>query len=172
MTTVPQLDDLSQFWQANRAALMRLCRRWSDGNQADAEDLLGDAYLRALEARASAPAAPARPLAWWSTIIANSARDRARRGGTRARAVERLRVEWYRLSQVPPSAPDEQFVLRHRIRAVRLQISALNAQQKAALTLRTSGFGYDEIGRALGVSTPHARKLVQLARAVLRRPGP
>src|SRR6187401_3673462 len=63
-------------WVLNRQLLMRLCLRWTRGNQQEAEDLLGDAYLRALEGEQKALVQC--PLSYSATIIANLARDRLR----------------------------------------------------------------------------------------------
>src|SRR5688572_17323289 len=63
---------------SGRAKLLGLCLRWTHGDRADAEDLLGDAYLRVLEADVRGDPELVRPLAFWRTVIRNLSRDRGR----------------------------------------------------------------------------------------------
>src|SRR4051812_44869118 len=56
----------------------RLCLRWARGHRADAQDLLAEAYLKAVSASEQRGTPVDNPLAWLSTVIANLARDRQR----------------------------------------------------------------------------------------------
>jgi RNA polymerase sigma factor (sigma-70 family) len=161
-------DGISRFWCTNRGSLLRICKRWSRGNLADAEDLLGEACLRVLEAHASASVAPERPFAWWATIIANTARDHARKRERRLRSADELRGEMPGLAHTALTLPDEHCLLRDAIREVRCGMSGLTGHQQMALTLRGLGDDYEEIARKLGTSSTNARKLVQVARRTLR----
>ena len=57
-----------------RPRLLRLCLRWTQGNLPDAEDLLSEAWLRAMEARIDASSIR-RPFSFLATIIANLGRE-------------------------------------------------------------------------------------------------
>lgn len=157
-------------WRENRNLLLRRCMHWTGGNIREAEDLLSDAYLRALEAVRSSPVEVQAPIAWWTAIIANLARDRLRRARCRPfRDAPMALVE-----EVPDDAPSQEQLAAAREALERTVggIQGLTSRQRAALTSRGIGDGYQHIARALGISSACARKMVQTAREKLRKKVP
>lgn len=159
---------LVEFLRNQRPALLALCRRWCGGNSADADDLLGDACLRAFEALSETHYELASPLGWWATIIANVARDRARKYVRRHRASAELTELWSGAPSGDGASIDERLGLSRSLERVQARMSRLARTQRLAVTFRSFGDEYDEIARKLGTSNDNARKLVQMGRRSLR----
>jgi len=159
--------DLAAFWTRNRPALSRLCVRWSRGHLHDADDLLGDASLKVLEALGRMPAAVDNLLAFWATVIVNVARDRLRARARRRHVESRDPSDFENIAD-----PADDFELRLSARSVVLHASlvlpTLSAEQQLALVRRTRGDEYPCIAASLGTTEQNARKLVQVARDSLR----
>lgn len=162
-------EELVRFWRSHRVTLLRICKRWSKGNAADAEDLLGEACLRALQSLSAAPTELERPLAWWATVIANVARDKARRWDRYSRVYADLPEAW-RTRAALDLRPrlDEQLLLKAELEQVRCRMATLSGPQRLAITFRGFGDEYAEIAVKLGTSNTNARKLVQVGRRLLR----
>jgi RNA polymerase sigma factor (sigma-70 family) len=169
----PPLVDLArsvgfvEFFRTHRRTLHAICLRCARGNSAVADDLLGEAALRALQALASGMMV-VDPVAWWATIIRNAARDELRRRSTRN---EISADEWD--SEADPAVDGDALLLvRDRLKATFDGITILPEPQRRALALRTAGSSYEEIARALEVSLVNARRLVHVARRRLRSDDP
>jgi RNA polymerase sigma factor (sigma-70 family) len=154
------------FLLGSRPALLRVCLRWTRGDVLEAEDLLSDAYLRALEARRTSSFAIKSPLGWWTTIIGNLGRDRLRR--SRRRPVADLSTEAF--GELPDQAPslDEVVSAREQLETTLEAIDRLSETQRLAVVYRGAGQDYPGIARCLGTSVVNARKMVQTARDTLR----
>ena len=136
---------------------------WTRGHRADAQDLLAEAYLRAVCASEQSVALPRDPMAWLSTVVANLARDQRR-------AAARNRHDPGLLEAIadPRCASDALLMKRQSLSLTLAHVRALTPSQRAALLARTAGEGYEAIAEQLGTSTGNARKLVQTARNTLR----
>ena len=159
LTRIHEASDICRLWKEKRASLQLLCLRWTQGNYGEAEDLLGDAFLRAVEAERDNCTKIDNPQAWLATIICNLARDRLR---TRRRTplVGSLdpRIE-------PHEAREEAaFLARCTLATLQAALSTLTATQREALLARALGDNYDQIASSRHTSTSNARKLVELAR--------
>ncbi len=154
---------LLSTWHAQRGPLLRLCLRWTQGRQADAEDLMASAFLNAVEACHRRGCQVEYPRAWWAAVVSNLARDLWRSRGEARVSLDS--VEWD-----AESADDAWSALcaRRDLRRALWLVNGLPDAQRRALTLRSLGHEYDEIAEALAVSQVNARKLVQLARDALR----
>jgi RNA polymerase sigma factor (sigma-70 family) len=141
----------------------RLCMHWTRGHRADAQDLLAEAYLRAVCASEQSVALPHNPMAWLSTVVANLARDQRR-------AAARNRHDPGLLEAIADSrcASDALLMKRQLLSLTLAHARALTPSQRAALLARTAGEGYEAIAEQLGTSKGNARKLVQTARNTLR----
>jgi RNA polymerase sigma factor (sigma-70 family) len=159
-------------WPTGRRSLLALCLRWTRGNLAEAEDLLGDACLRILEvaSRGELPIA-ASPSAFWVTVINNLGRDRLRRA--RRWKFENEGRESNALSALPAPTvgADQQVLLKECLVATDRKLRCLNERQRAAVLLRGRGVGYSGIGELLSTSPANARKLVEMARRRLNSTG-
>lgn len=155
------------LFESHRTLLQRMCSHWTRGCRCDADDLLGEAYLKAVEATLRPRAPIADPLAWLSTIIANLARDRLRRHG---REMQRRADHRDALESVPDggSSLDSVVAAKQRLWHALHALPALTPAQRIALIARSNGEGYAAIARNLGTSQVNARKLVQAARDRLR----
>ena len=150
---------LSQF-PALRARLVRAAARML-GAPADAEDVVQDSYLRALEAGEGHP--PDSAQAWLTTVMQNLAIDKLRRDGWMQR--------WLRdaegLACEAPSAETEAAQAESIDQALRLIAAKLSPADGAAVLLReVFEASFREIAEACGRTEAACRQ--QLHRALLR----
>jgi RNA polymerase sigma factor (sigma-70 family) len=161
--------ELCTFWRTHRGALRRHCEWWTRGQAEDADDLLGEALLRVLEALRCGTQHVVNRGAWWSAVISNLARDRLRE---RARRGLRLRVEHDAESAqatLDPGPSIERVLdARRELAATLSLLRRVPAAQRRALVARGEGHDYSLIALELGTSSANARKLVQLGRDKLR----
>lgn len=150
---------LSQF-PALRGRLVRAAARML-GGPADAEDVVQDSYLRALEA-GDGPA-PDSVQAWLTTVMQNLAIDRLRRDGW----MQRWLKDAEGLAPEAPSAEAEAAQAESIDRALRLIAARLSPADGAAVLLReVFEASFKEIAEASGRTEAACRQ--QLHRALLR----
>jgi len=169
MASAPALDreqELNTTFRQHYPLLSGLCVRWTRGHSADAQDLLAEAYLRAVNATRRSSVRPDNLISWLSTIIANLARDylRAQSRGNRLRDDDDTLAA---LSD-PRGASDATLVTRELLVKTLKEVRNLNPMQRRALLARSVGEDYESIAAQLGTSPANARKLVQTARKALR----
>lgn len=160
-------QELDALFRRYHPLLNRLCMRWTKGNRADAQDLLAEAYLRAVRATCQSSLLPDNLIAWVSSIIANLARDelRARSRGTRFLGNKSDVLETI---CDPRCASDALFATRELLAKTLANLERLCPMQRGALLARSAGEEYEAIAARLGTSPANARKLVQTARHQLR----
>ncbi|UCC72230.1 MAG: RNA polymerase sigma factor [Gemmatimonadota bacterium] len=154
--------DLSQVYREHYRSLVRFLYR-RIGDQARAEDLAQEAFVRALEHK------PDKPRAWLFTVAANLARDEGRRASVRRRHLTLIKAE----AEARPPEPGPEVALERRetVRRVRAALERLADRDREALLLWEEGFSYDEIAEVLGLSrgsigTTLARARTRLAAAL------
>ncbi len=154
---------------AERSSLLGICLRWTRGNFTEAEDLLGDACLRVLECDEREPDEAGRSLAFWATVINNLGRDRNRR--TRRWNFDYQHRSSDTLGTLPARtiSAEQQVFLKECLVAADRGLAQLNDRQRTAILLRSAGIDYSEIGEALSTTSANARKIVETARAALKR---
>ena len=158
------LDD-EQLVALRRNLLLKRCLRWTGGNLPEAEDLLGDAWLRVLEGAEQQPGSRVlNPRSFLLTVINNLGRDRLRRARRWQRGDD---VDCETLEALTSSAEHLVF-LRELLAATAKGLGRAGERQRAALLLRSSGVEYSRIAVFLSTSEPNARKLVETARGLLR----
>ena len=141
---------------ADRRRLLDIARGLL-GTQADAEDVLHDAYLRAVTA---SPAEVETPLAWLTTVVKHLAVD-----GLRRRRLERGHAPLP--EGAAPSAEDEAALLQRRAQALRHLADTLQPAEAAMLLLReVFEFSYAVIAERSGKTEAACRQTVH--RALLR----
>jgi RNA polymerase sigma factor (sigma-70 family) len=158
-------------WLSERSVLLGICLRWTRGNLAEAEDLLGDACLRILEGEVQQLAAVDRPLAFWATVINNLGRDHSRRSrrwnfDPRDRGANLLGTLPARTASA-----EQQVFLKECLTATDRGLARLSERQRTAVLLRSAGIDYSEIGDVLSTTGANARKIVAAARVALRTPA-
>ena len=150
-------EPLPPFWtlvEQHGAALLSHARRLAGAE--DAEDVLGDALLRALRAYPGLKHGE-HLRAWLYRIVTNVALDKIARNGRR----EPVSCE----AEIAAAAPDP-----GGIESFSALIAPLPDGAKAALTLRYVGdLPYEEIAARLGCSETAARQRVSTAIRSLRR---
>jgi DNA-directed RNA polymerase specialized sigma24 family protein len=159
-------------WLSGRSALLSLCLRWTRGNRAEAEDLLGDACVRILEGDYRVGAELGSPIAFWATVINNLGRDRIRR--TKRWKPESPGDDAGVLGALPAPTigAEQQLFLRECLAATARKLTRLTDKQCTALLLRSRGLDYSVIGESLHTTAANARKLVETARRLLNSPRP
>lgn len=153
--------DLSQF-PALRARLVRAAARML-GGQAEAEDVVQDTYLRALEA--GDHAAPDAAQAWLTTVMQHIAIDRLRRAQWMQRWLHDAAAQAE--PDASPSAQDEAVTAQSARDALRLLAARLSPADGAAVLLReVFEASFKEMAEASGKTEAACRQ--QLHRALLR----
>ena len=157
-------------WLSGRSALFRLCLRWTNGNRAEAEDLLSDACVRILEGEYRAVGEVDSPIALWATVINNLGRDRIRH--TRRWKLESRTDDSSVLGALPAPtiSAEQQLFLRECLAATARKLTLLTPKQRSALLLRSRGLDYSVIGESLHTTAANSRKLVETARKLLSSP--
>lgn len=154
-------------WLASRATLLRVCVRWTHGNLQEAEDLLGDACVRVIEAQRLGVRV-LDPVSFSSRVIANLARDRFRSASARAAKRPDLRA----LADAAVSAtPDDQLCTRQHLSLAQHALATGPRRQRVALLLRAQGDDYAAIARTIGTTEANARRLVRVARRRVQQIG-
>ena len=157
--------ELGAFFRQYNPRLSRLCARWTRGNREDAQDLLAEAYLRAVCATERGLLPADNPVAWVSSIIANLARDQQR---ARSRRAGSKGDDFLETVRDPNCGSDALLATRELLSETLAHVRALGSAQRVALLARSAGESYEAIAAQLGTSPANARKLVQTARHELR----
>jgi RNA polymerase sigma-70 factor (ECF subfamily) len=135
--------DLSQVYREHYRSLVRFLYR-RIGDQARAEDLAQEAFVRALEHE------PEKPRPWLFTVAANLARDEGRRAAVHRRHLTLIKAEVE--AQPPEPGPEVALERRETVRRVQAALAQLAGRDREALLLWEEGFSYDEIAEVLGLS--------------------
>ena len=135
--------DLSQVYREHYRSLVRFLYR-RIGDQARAEDLAQEAFVRAIEHQ------PAKPRAWLFTVAANLARDEGRRASVRRKHLTLIKAEAE--AQAPEPPPDVALERRETAALVQSALAQLSERDRESLLLWEEGFSYDEIAEILGLS--------------------
>lgn len=132
-------EDFEELYAEHAEPLFRFLV-YRTGDRALSEDLMADAFERALRARRSFDPRKASRKTWLYTIALNCLRDHARRGAAEQRALERT---------APREEPDPLAAVDERERLARA-LATLAPEEREAIALR---FGADltvpEIARVL-----------------------
>lgn len=135
--------DLSQVYREHYRSLVRFLYR-RIGDQARAEDLAQEAFVRAIEHQ------PSEPRAWLFTVAANLARDEGRRASVRRKHLTLMKAEAEARAPEPP--PDVALERRETVAHVQNALAQLSDRDRESLLLWEEGFSYDEIAEILGLS--------------------
>ena len=135
--------DLSQVYREHYRSLVRFLYR-RIGDQARAEDLAQEAFVRALEHR------PSNPRGWLFTVAANLARDEGRRASVRKRHLTLIKAEAAATESEP--GPDVALERGEKVLRVQAALARLSERDREALLLWEEGLSYDEIAAVLGLS--------------------
>lgn len=148
-----------QLYRRHTPRLMALVMRFVGGNEADAEDVVQEAWVRAAQGleRFRWEAAFG---SWVSSIALNLARELIRRHG------RRQEVEWPGGAAEPPAAEPLAMVETSDLERA---IAALPAGYRSVLVLHdVEGYRHDEIAGLLGVSVGTSKSQLFHARRAMR----
>src|SRR4051812_44189137 len=124
-------DEFERLYAAEAAGLFSFLA-YRTGDRALAEDLLADAFERALRSRARFDRRRGSQRTWLYAIALNALRDHARRAAAEGRALERAGVD-------APAAYDAFAGVEERDRLARA-LAGLSGEEREAISLR---FGAD-----------------------------
>ena len=157
---------LQSTWLEHQDYFYRLCLGWTHGNVADAEDVIGQAWVKILELDLATAQDVRNPLSWISRILRNMCIDRQR---TNSRSLTLIQHEAAVPTPAPTPTPDSDISRRQLADAIVEAVTRLPTNLREVVLLRLiQGQSYTDIGHALHISVPNARKRLQQARALLR----
>ena len=156
-------DAFAAIHNRYRDRLLAFARRLLSGTGHDAEDVVQDAFIRALAGlRATDATMNLKP--WLYMIVRNRAMDELRRP---ARAVAEL-DDVAHLRPAEDADPAVRAAERERVRDVVAEIGRLPERQRLALVMREfCGIGHAEMAATLGTSVPATKSLLVRARGAL-----
>jgi RNA polymerase sigma factor (sigma-70 family) len=146
---------------ADRQRLLAAARRLLR-TEADAEDTVQDAYLRATGAR---PHTPESIQAWLNTVVHNLAIDRLRRERLQRTYLERrVRERVLGFDEAEPSLEQTVAMREECIAALAELLRRVDPKEAAAILLReVFEFDYPDIARAAGKTVAASRQLIHRA---------
>ena len=154
---------------ADRQRLLAVARRLLR-TEADAEDTVQDAYLRATGAR---PHAPESMQAWLNTVVHNLAIDQLRRERLQRTYLESRARERVLGLEAEPSLEQTVAMREECIAALAELLRRVDPQEAAAILLReVFEVDYSDIARAAGKTVAASRQLIHRALARAHRAQP
>jgi RNA polymerase sigma-70 factor (ECF subfamily) len=140
--------------------------RWLMGDEHEAEDMVQEAYLRAMRSFASFHGTDGR--AWLLTIVRNSCYDRLRHLGRHGAAMS-FDEELHGTAN-ESGTPETLVVAKEERQSVQQAVEALPPQFKEVIVLREiEGLSYKEIAAAADISIGTVMSRLARARALLQR---
>lgn len=159
-------NPLRKKWLEEQDHFYRLCLAWTNGNTCDAEDVIGQAWVKILELDEQVVQSIRKPGPWIAKMLRNLCVDRVR-------TTNRVRVLVHNDVAVPTPqpapAPDLDISRKQLAEALAEAVARLPDNLRDVVLLRLiNEQSYADIGHTLDISVPNARKRVQQARALLR----
>jgi len=134
--------ELAEAYREHYRSLVRFLYRRT-GDQAEAEDLAQEAFVRALEHR------PERPRPWLYRVATNLVRDAGRKKAVRRRHLSLVQDEQDR-SGAP--GPEVELSRRQTVARVRAALEELSSRDRDCLLLQEEGLSYEEIAAVTGLA--------------------
>lgn len=163
------LSPFWQVWQRHKDALFQQALRLMGGNQADAEDAVNTAMLRALQKYTSSSVQIVNERAWLGRILHNVCMDLHRERQRRGEADEWVEDAEASEPQSPEPLPDAGLLQRESIEEIHRCIHALPPNLRGPLVMRyLQDMSYADIAMQLQLTHCNVRKRIQLAYGILR----
>lgn len=165
-----------RMWIEHHDPLRKMLLRMTRGNMADAEDVLGNAMLKALQQFTAIEGGIRNERAWLTRLVRNVCIDHYRSVWRVARWVEEAVQEEIFGSEETQGTreptPEERLAAAQAIRDLDTLLSRMPENLRRPLVMRfLEEKSYDEIAGELGLSAVNVRKRIQLARDFLKRHG-
>ena len=149
------------------------CLLWMGKHEADAEDALSRATVKALERYADSPPQE-NPRAWFFRVVHNTCMDIHRERKRLTKTLDILDTETIRqlfsMDFSSGISPEEELISRELLANLRSVIKSLPNNLRVPFECKVfKGMSYHDIAVTLGIRADCARKRVQLARRQIRR---
>ncbi len=160
------LRDFWALWLGEQPFLKRHARALATRSGTDADDLTEEALLRAISATLRGAGPQREPRTWLKSVLERTTVDQHRRRRRFENADPSALLEGI---EGPSPTPEMALLSRESQRRLSRAFASLPRPLRTALELRVvESYSYESVARALRISTPNARKRVQLARSLLR----
>jgi RNA polymerase sigma factor (sigma-70 family) len=167
----PPSESFWNLWLTHCSFLQGLSLRWMRGCQADAEDALSTAKLKAAVHFCAYSEDLQNHRAWLARLLYTSCMDLHRWRRRERTTTDNLLEDVAMLSEADarPSPEKQVLDLELRARLARLLDELPEPWRNAVLERGLGQKSYEEIARQAGTTPANVRKRVQLARALLKR---
>jgi RNA polymerase sigma factor (sigma-70 family) len=155
---------VAQAFEAHHSELVRYCIRQL-GDAGRAEELASDAFLDLREALLSGRVDGRKPTLPW---LYSSAKNRILSAKAAKQSLP-LFGEWVRPTWDESRDPSVVVLRQEQTERLRAALASIPAPAQQAILLLADGLPYPRIAEALGISWREARRLVEDARAQMRR---
>ncbi|MFT3767558.1 MAG: sigma-70 family RNA polymerase sigma factor [Minicystis sp.] len=160
---------LFTIWPEHHRRLYSLCLRWVGGDAQDAEDVLGQVALRALEEDGAETVISNYP-GWLTRLARNLCMDVHRERAFRGRALQRISAIADQDMTLSEEHPEAAHLHRELGGHIQRAIDDLPARLREPCRLRfIEEMPYEPIAEELGLTNETVRKRIQEARDILRR---
>jgi RNA polymerase sigma-70 factor (ECF subfamily) len=161
-------------WARHRGQLYSLCLRWVGGDHHDAEDVVSQVALRAIEERAESDAVISNYPGWLTQLAHNLCVDLHRAKTRRQRRYANLALAEIPATLSVANDPEAEGLRRELMERVLSAIEALPPRLREPCRRRfLDDATYEQIAEDLGLTKETARKRIQQARDILcERLGP
>lgn len=161
------------LWNQHQQYLYRRCLGWTGGNRTYAEEVLGQASLKAWEKLPNSAAKIVNPKAWLIRLTYHLCIDLQRQRNRSAFGVENIEELTLSATEATISnfeSPESTLLRREMGEQIRRAIEELPPQLRAPFVMRfCREMSYADIAQHLDLSNSNARKRIQQARSRLQK---
>lgn len=159
-------------WSEHEAFLLALCRKWTQGNELDARELLSAVMLHAFEGASGLDAEIVNHRAWFAKVLRNYCIDYHRKQSRHPQIKIDPEVLGPMIDQQLRGqhiSVEGKFIKEEGYQHLLARVDGLPKSLREAMVLRAcQDLSYREIASQLHISCENARKRVELARKRLR----
>ena len=177
-SATPPVDPMIcwQLWEVRQAHFYKLCLRWLNHNQADADDAFNTAALAVWRKTQTEMPVIVNPMGWLTGLVRHACLDLQRKRQQEANQtveIDAFDTEAWADAPAAPAvyhSPEAFFLQREQYVYLHEKIAALPVRLRIPFTLRCcEELTYEAISAQLGLAAPTVRKRVQEARTLLDR---
>ncbi len=161
-------NEFWHLWLRHQPRLKKLSLKWMNYHQANAEDALTQAMIKAFGGFLRQPQKIKNIEAWLTTIVFRTCMDSHRKKKTYLRSVRKIQASYHLDDRVIESLESSNSEKSVSDLETLLEILPPRLKETAKLKFFLQ-WPYSEIAQQLNITQTNARKRVQQARAILRR---